>query len=293
MVDYTPHCLHSNTVVEIVYPPQPGDWHTGSMCGRYVMARAIGDLMAATGADTVNFEQLSPDYNVAPTKDVPIVVEHPHDPRDPTTTWQRHLYLAKWGLVPMWAKDLSFGQRTFNARSESVVDKPSFRAAIKARRAAIPVDGYYEWLAPETKGERKQPYFVRPKDGSPIFFAGLYEWWKDPAAADDAPWVLSTTMLTGPSPQAGAEPPILNELAGLHDRLPLPMSPAMTNDWLSAGDVSKAEATHLVDAVLADAYNVASEWEMYPVDPAVGSVRNNGPELIEPFDPTGGQSTLV
>ena len=85
----------------------------------------------------------------------------------------------------------------------------------------------------------------------------------------------------------------MNELAGLHDRLPLPMSPAMTNDWLSAGDVSKAEATHLVDAVLADAYNVASEWEMYPVDPAVGSVRNNGPELIEPFDPTGGQSTLV
>jgi len=256
------------------------------------MARAIGDLMAATGADSVNFEELPPDYNVAPTKDVPVLVEHYQEPRDPATPWQRHLYLARWGLVPSWAKDLSFGQRTFNARSETVVEKPAFRAAVKTRRAAVPVDGYYEWLAPETKGERKQPYFVRPKDGSPIFFAGLYEWWKDPAAEDaDAPWILSMTILTGPSPEAGAEPPILDQLSGLHDRLPLPMSRSMMDEWLSAGEVSKDEAAHLVNQVVANAYEVASEWEMYPVDPAVGSVRNNGPELIEPLEPE--QDTLV
>jgi len=220
------------------------------------------------------------------------LVEHYQEPRDPTTPWQRHLYLARWGLVPSWAKDLSFGQRTFNARSETVVEKPAFRAAVKTRRAAVPVDGYYEWLAPETKGERKQPYFVRPKDGSPIFFAGLYEWWKDPAAEDDdAPWILSTTILTGPSPEAGAEPPILDQLSGLHDRLPLPMSRSMMDEWLSAGEVSKDEAAHLVNQVVANAYEVASEWEMYPVDPAVGSVRNNGPELIEPLEPE--QDTLV
>lgn len=258
------------------------------------MARAIGDLMAATGADEVHFEELRPDYNVAPTKDVPVVVEHYQNPKDTTTPWQRNLYMARWGLVPVWAKDLSFGQRTFNARSESVVDKPSFRSAVKTRRAVVPVDGYYEWLAPETKGERKQPYFVRPKDGSPIFFAGLYEWWKDPGAEDDAPWVLSTTILTGASPQPeDDQPEILNDLSALHDRLPLPMSREMMNQWLGAGEVSKEEAAQLVDAVVAQSYEVASQWEMYPVDPAVGSVRNNGPELIEPFDPTGGQDTLV
>lgn len=257
------------------------------------MARAIGDLMAASGADNAMFDELHPDYNVAPTKNIPMLVEHYQDPRDTATAWERNLYLARWGLVPFWAKDLSFGQRTFNARAESVVDKPSFRAAVKSRRAAIPVDGYYEWHAPKTKGERKQPYYVRPKDGSPVFFAGLYEWWKDPAAEDDAQWVLSTTILTGGSPEAGSEPPILDELSGLHDRLPLPMSMTMMDEWLSAGEVSKNEATHLVDAVVAGAFDVAAEWEMYPVNPAVGSVRNNGPELIDPFDPTGGQDTLV
>lgn len=257
------------------------------------MARAIGDLMAATGADQVHFEQLHPDYNVAPTKDVPVVVEHRHDPHDDASRWQRHLYLARWGLVPGWAKDLSFGQRTFNARSETVVEKPSFRAAIKTRRAAIPVDGYYEWLAPQTKGERKQPYYVRPKDGSMIFFAGLYEWWRDPKGPPDAPWVLSTTMLTGPSPQVAAKPDILGQLGQLHDRLPLPLSRNMMDEWLSAGEVTKAEAAHLVDAVVADAFDVATEWEMYPVSPAVGSVRNNGPELLAPYDPTGGQTPLI
>lgn len=257
------------------------------------MARAIGDLMAATDADTVNFEQFAPDYNVAPTKDVPVVVEHRQDPHDPATPWQRHLYLARWGLVPIWAKDLSFGQRTFNARSETVVEKPAFRSAVKSRRAVIPVDGYYEWLKPQKPGNKKQPYFVRPKDGSPILFAGLYEWWKDPAAGEEAPWVLSTTMLTGPAPQPDSQPEILDQLAGLHDRLPLPMSPMMMDEWLAAGEVTKDEAAHLVNSVVAEAYEVATEWEMFPVAPAVGSVRNNGPALIEPFDPTGGQDTLV
>lgn len=257
------------------------------------MARSIGDLMAATGADEVHFEQYRPDYNVAPSKAVPIVVEHHQQPHDVSTRWQRNLYLARWGLVPSWAKDLSFGQRTFNARSETVVDKPSFRSAVKSRRAVVPVDGYYEWLAPAIQGGRKQPYFVRPIDGSPIFFAGLYEWWKDPAAADDAPWVLSTTILTGPSPAPGSQPAILHDLAGLHDRLPLPLSHDLLADWLSAGEVTKEEATDLVGAVVSGADDVASQWEMYPVDPAVGSVRNNGPELLQPYDPTGGQDTLV
>src|SRR5699024_12470011 len=107
-------------------------------------------------------------------------------------------------------------------RAEPCVTKPNVRAAVHSRRAPIAVDGYYESLAPQRKGHPKQPYYIRPKDSSPIFFAGLYEWWKDPSVTDDAQWVLSTTMLTGASPQPGAQPPILDELSMLHNRLPLP-----------------------------------------------------------------------
>lgn len=290
------HTLIYESVVTDGIVRASGDWHTGSMCGRYVMARAIGDLMATTGADLVHFETYIPDYNVAPTKTVPVVVEHHADPQDAATQWQRHLYLARWGLVPSWAKDLGFGQRTFNARSESVVDKPSFRSAIKARRAVVPVDGYYEWLAPARKGERKQPYFVRRADGAPIMFAGLYEWWKDPRATQDTPWVLSTTILTCPSPtltdaSEQHHPEILHDLAALHDRLPVPLGPDLMDRWLGAGELAKDEAAKLVDAVVGQAVDQAQQWQMYPVHPAVGSVRNNGAELIAPYTPE--QDSLI
>lgn len=290
------HTLIYENVVTLKDHHSTGEWHTGNMCGRYVMARAIGDLMAATGADDVHFEAYAPDYNVAPTKSIPIVVEHPAAPQDPTSQWRRHLYLARWGLVPSWAKDLGFGQRTFNARSETVVDKPSFRSAIKSRRAVVPVDGYYEWLAPQHKGERKQPYFVRRVDGAPIMFAGLYEWWKDPQATEDTPWVLSTTILTCPSPvsadmQGEARPDILHDLSVLHDRLPVPLGTDMVDRWLGAGELTKDDAAQLVDTVVSQATDEAQQWEMYPVHPAVGSVRKNGPELIEAYVPE--QDTLI
>src|SRR5699024_10442018 len=128
------------------------------------------------GAVNVKFEQLRPNYNVAPTTDIPVVVEHYQQPQDTTSLWERNLYLARWGLVPFWAKDLAFGQQAFNARSETVVTKPTFRAAVRSRRAAIPVDGYYEWLAPQRKGQPKQPYYIRPKTAhlsfSPAFMSG-------------------------------------------------------------------------------------------------------------------------
>src|SRR5699024_12549867 len=106
-------------------------------------------------------------------------------------------------------------------------------------------------------------------------------------------WVLSTTMLTGASPQPGAQPPILDELSTLHNRRPLPMSPATMDQWLSAGDLTQDAAEDLVNTVVAEAYDVATQWEMYPVDPAAASAANNGPDLIEPFDPTGVQTRLV
>lgn len=237
------------------------------MCGRYVIARAVGDLVAELEAEAEASLELRASYNVAPTSDVPIVLERLID-----GALHRQVHVAKWGLVPGWAKDPAVGVRAFNARSETVLEKPTFRAAIKARRCGVPVQGYYEWKK-SPDGLSKQPYFVHSADGSLIVFAGLYEWWKDPAKPEGAPdqWLLSTTILTMASPTEG-------ELATLHDRLPVPLGPEALAEWL---DPENRAPGALLEAALAEAWTLAAEWVLDPVSAAVGNVRNNGPELIE------------
>ena len=123
------------------------------MCGRYVIARAVGDLVAATGAvpdeslGEADTERLRANWNTAPTTDVPIVLERltGGNGRDDDGELVRELHVARWGLVPGWAKDPAVGSKMFNARSETVLEKPSFRKAVRARRCAVPANGYYEW----------------------------------------------------------------------------------------------------------------------------------------------------
>ncbi|ALV47530.1 hypothetical protein MB46_08750 [Arthrobacter alpinus] len=232
------------------------------------MARAVGDLVAELEAEAEASLELRASYNVAPTTDVPIVLERIIDGE-----LHRQIHVAKWGLVPGWAKDAAVGVRAFNARSETVAAKPTFRAAIKARRCGVPVQGYYEWKK-SPDGKTKQPYFVHSADGALITFAGLYEWWKDPAKEDGAPdqWLLSCTILTMASPPEG-------ELATLHDRLPVPLSHDGLAEWL---DPENKEAEPLLEAALAQGWDLAGVWELEAVSAAVGNVRNDTPELIVP-----------
>ena len=229
------------------------------------MARAVGDLVAELEAEAEASLELRASYNVAPTTDVPIVLERLID-----GALHRQIHVAKWGLVPGWAKDPAVGVRAFNARSETVLEKPTFRAAVKARRCGVPAQGYYEWKK-SVDGKSKQPYFVHSADGSLIVFAGLYEWWKDPSKVDGAPdqWLLSTTIVTMASPPEG-------ELATLHDRLPVPLGKEALAEWL---DPENKAPGALLEA--ARAWDLAAQWVLDPVSAAVGNVRNNGPELIE------------
>lgn len=247
------------------------------MCGRYVMARAIGDLVADAEAEADAALELRRSWNVAPTTDVPVVLERLVD--DEVV---RQVHVAAWGLVPIWAKDPSVGVRSFNARSETVLDKPTFRSAIRSRRCAIPAEGYYEWKKAGTgKAGSKRPFFVHPQDDSLIYFAGIYEWWKDASKAEDdvGRWLLSCSVLTMASPEPTGESAVLDGLHGLHDRLPIPLSRGFMPQWLNPAD---KEAGPLVEQLRSEAYEVAAHWTLREVAPAVGNVRNDGPELTEP-----------
>ncbi|WP_309081642.1 SOS response-associated peptidase [Zhihengliuella sp.] len=238
------------------------------MCGRYVMARSTGDLVAALGVDRVAGEDVPPSWNIAPTQKVRIVTGRGPEGAGPG----RGLETARWGLVPVWAKSRSVGVRAINARSETVLEKPTFRSAAVKRRALVPADGYYEW-----SGEKgaKIPTYLHGQDGEPLAFAGLYEFWRDPEVPEGEPdaWLMTTTVLTRPATDA---------LGHIHDRTPVIVPPGLRDGWLDPGLTDRSRIQQLIDAI--------PDPSLLPhrVGPAVGNVRNDGPELIAPVAEGGG-----
>ena len=155
-------------------------------------------------------EGLLPRFNIAPTQDAPVVR---------MSGGSRRLDMLRWGLIPSWADDASSSARTINARSETAAEKPSFRDAFRERRCLVPADAFYEW---KKVPRGKQPYAIRRADDTPLAFAGLWESWRDPSRpAADA--VESFTILTTTPNQ---------RLAGLHDRMPVILSPGDFERWL-------------------------------------------------------------
>lgn len=223
------------------------------MCGRYVSARPADDLADHFRAEPPEEPALPPSYNVAPTDPVYAVLE-----RD----GQRRLTVVRWGLVPSWAKDPRIGARLINARRETVADKPAFRAAYARRRCLVPADGYYEW---QRREGGKQPYFLSAPDGAPLPMAGLYELWRSP----EGEWRRTCAVITTEA---------ADELGEIHDRAPLLVPPAGWDRWLDP-EVEDPGPDLLVPAT-------PGRLRAWPVDPAVGNVRTNGPHLVAPLPGT-------
>jgi putative SOS response-associated peptidase YedK len=253
------------------------------MCGRYASARTRIELLEefSVQRDRVP-EDLTPDYNVAPTRSVYAVMDRAQRASDADKPdagqpgaggVARELRVVRWGLVPSWAKDISIGSRLINARAETVSEKPSFRRAFARRRCLLPADGYYEWQVLENAGprggKRKQPYFIHRSDGGVMAFAGLYELWRDRAVPDGDPdaWLWTTTIITTTA---------ADEIGQIHDRMPMVIARDSWSDWL---DPANSEVSDL-QALLAPA--AAGGLASYAVSAAVNSVRNNGPDLITP-----------
>ena len=242
------------------------------MCGRYAAAKDPAALVEEFEVVSAPEEELHADYNVAPTKKVYLVVDRTRD-----DMLERALVIGRWGLVPSWAKDPSIGSRMINARAETVAEKPAFRRAFAKRRCLIPADGYYEWYlptspdAPVGKGGKplKQPFFIHPADGTSLAMAGLYEWWRDPTRADDDPqaWRLTCTVITTEA---------TDDVGRIHDRMPMTIGRSDWEAWLNPSRGADEVAALLTPAV-------STRLDAYPVSTLVNSVRNNGPELIEPM----------
>jgi putative SOS response-associated peptidase YedK len=228
------------------------------MCGRYANflteQELVDSFAIATLADDVRL--LPPSWNVAPTQDVVTVMAKEGDPA------ARSAELARWGLVPSWAKDPGIGSRMINARVETIAEKPSFRSSFAKRRCLVPANGYYEW---RVDSGVKTPHFIHNADGTPLAFAGLYEWWREKQSGPEAPWLLTCTIVTTNA---------RDRMRELHDRQPVMLEREHWDTWLAA----HSTADDLFAAV--DAPTPDLTW--HPVAKAVGNVRNNEPSLIAP-----------
>jgi putative SOS response-associated peptidase YedK len=244
------------------------------MCGRYASSRRPEDLIEEFEVvDNRVPEPLAPDYNVAPTKEVYAVVERAPS-KDSDEPPVRQLRTLKWGLVPSWAKDPSIGNRMINARMETVAEKPAYKRALALRRCLLPADGYFEWYPTDEKTKagkpKKQPFFIRPKDGGSLAMAGLYEIWRDPTKDDDADdrFLWTSTVITTDAP---------DDLGKIHDRMPLMVEPDRWAAWLDP----RTDKDSVLDLLVPAA---PGRLEAYPVSTLVNAVKNNGPELLEPLD---------
>ena len=233
------------------------------MCGRYVSATPADKLAEEFHVDTVKADDLAPKYTVAPTDEVYAVAIS----RDGL----RQLGTFKWGLVPNWSKEATGGPKMINARAETVSTKPSFTRLLQKRRCILPADGFYEWQRlgdPDDKKPRKQPFFIRRRDGKPMALAGLWDVWK-PRDDPDADWLRSATIITGTP----------NELVGrIHDRMPVILPEEVWDTWLDKDN----EDTDALQKLLVP--YPAELLEAYPVEKLVNTVANDGPELIAPLE---------
>jgi putative SOS response-associated peptidase YedK len=223
------------------------------MCGRLFQKTPAAE--AARIFATANpVPNIPPRYNAAPTQDVLAVRFNPE-------TGQRSLDLLHWGLIPIWAKDRSIASRLINARSEGIDKKPSFADAFRRRRCLVPADGFYEW---KKDGKHREPFAVTMRDGGLFAFAGLWERWR----GEGGEIVRSFTIVTTAANDL---------LSPIHERMPVIVDPADYDRWLGAAPADEAELHALMKPFPAERMRV------YPVDPAVGNVRNDDPHLIEPM----------
>ena len=222
------------------------------MCGRYTLVsnpEAIRALFCYAGQP--NFP---PRYNIAPTQPIAVVR---------MVEGRRELALLRWGLIPGWVKDPRAFSLLFNARRESLLEKPAFQSAMRYRRCLIPFDGFYEW---KRSGTRKQPHYIRASNGGPMAFAGLWESWMGPNGEEMETAAIVTTA---------ANP----QLAQLHNRMPVILPPEAFDLWLDCARVDAETAATLIAPCPDDVLTP------HPVSPAVNHALNDNPQLIEPYTP--------
>lgn len=197
------------------------------MCGRFALSATTKDIekLGYKVSDDIN---MIPNENIAPTQ---FIYAELNDK-------QGQLTKVKWGLIPSWAKESSIGSKMFNARSETLTEKVSFKNLIKRKRCLIPATSFFEWKQIEGS-KKKQKYKISLKNNNYFLFAGLWDNWEDPSTKMK---VNSATIIT-------CEPN--SKMSEIHNRMPVIFELNDKNYWLSSG-ISDLELLNLLKPIESD-----------------------------------------
>jgi putative SOS response-associated peptidase YedK len=212
------------------------------MCGLYTLHHDGEALASHFGV---------PIAHIAPTERIKFIFSNANE--------RRQAGVARWGLVPHWSKTGTTEVPLFNARSETVLQKPAFRGAFARGRCLVPASGWYEWS--RTDGG-KQPYHLRLETGEPFAFAGLFDVWR----SEEGERLVSCTILT----TAASE-----ELRWLHERMPVVMDYDRYDLWLDRSTPDIADLTELLLPYPAEGLEVC------PVSTRVNQANRDEPGLLE------------
>ena len=228
------------------------------MCGRFTLhteKEILGRRFEVSLDDWVG----EPRFNIAPTQSVLTVRESDE---------RRIAETMRWGLVPGWARDRTKLPPMINARAETLAEKPAYRDSFRRRRCLIPADGFYEWQKPVGLGKSKIPHWISLTDGEPFAMAGLWAEWRPPSGLDEQVLRSCTIVTTAARPSIGP----------IHERMPLILPPATEAAWLDPS-LEDAEALAALLVPVEDTRLAARS-----VSKRVNSPRNDGPELIAPWE---------
>lgn len=173
----------------------------------------------------------------------------------------RNVSLARWGLVPFWAKDASISYKLINARGETAAQKPAFRQSFAMRRCLVPADGFYEWSKLQ---KIKRPFHLGMSDDSLFAFAGVWDAWRSPEGN-----VLESCTILTTTPNS--------LVSDLHDRMPVIIPREYYEQWLRAPASEAAKLLQPFDAALMRRYEVSS---------LVNNPKNESADCIIPVEPT-------
>jgi putative SOS response-associated peptidase YedK len=222
------------------------------MCGRFTLTATVDQLIDRFDIEYfLEQEDFQPSYNIAPSQSVVAVINN-----------GRHNKMGylRWGLIPPWAKDMSIGHKMINARSETLLEKPSFQTAYKKKRCLIIADSFYEWK--RLNENNKIPMRIKLKSEELFAMAGLWENWKSPEGKS----IFSCTVIT-------TTPNKLVE--DIHNRMPVILRPEDEKLWLDP----KLNDTRLLEQLMVPLDE--NLMEVYEVSSLVNSPKNNSIELIQ------------